>query len=187
MPGTEDLEFGSTARDQEHLVPMCTLFAGGRLFGIDTRRIREVLERTRLERVPRAPFFIGGVMPYRGEVLTTVSLRAVLGFAALQGDGGAVLVLDDGEVEEQFGLLADTVGGVTMVDRRRYVENPPTLDERNRALFDGAYRMPGGGLLVELDPERLRPVRLASGGLHEDPVAEAGGSGRNRGGTRCER
>jgi chemotaxis signal transduction protein len=58
---------------------------GTGLFGIETRQIREVLGTTTPQRVPLAPEYIAGVVPYRGEVLTTVSFRALLGLGALPG------------------------------------------------------------------------------------------------------
>ena len=63
-------------------------------FGIDTSKIREVLGERDLQRVPMSPAFIAGVVPYRGEVLTTVNLRALLGME-LQRGRCCVLVMED--------------------------------------------------------------------------------------------
>jgi purine-binding chemotaxis protein CheW len=152
-----------SASDMSEMVSLCSLMAGGKLFGIDTRMIREVLGKGRLNRVPLAPAYVGGVIAYRGEVVTAVSLRALLGIEAA-AEPGCVLVLDGDESEERFGLMVDSVGGVVMVDRRTMSANPSTLDETSRALFNGAFRTEEG-LLVQLDPERLKPSRLAETGL----------------------
>ena len=151
------------AIDHEETLSMCSLDAGGRTFGIDTRSIREVLGRRAMQRVPLAPAWIGGIVPYRGEVLTTVSFRSLLGMPASSEDS-CVLVLDGEEEGERFGLMVDGVGGVVTVERTSYAANPPTLDAAGRALFQGAFRIPGG-LLVQVNPERLRPARLAESGL----------------------
>ncbi len=153
--------------EHEEALSMCSLHAGGRTFGIDTRSIREVLGRRAMQRVPLAPTWIGGIVPYRGEVLTTVSFRSLLGMEP-SCEHSCVLVLDgDDEAEgERFGLMVDGVGGVVTVDRRSHAANPPTLDATGRALFQGAFRLPGG-LLVQVDPERLRPARLAESGLFD--------------------
>ena len=147
----------------EDLLSMCSLMSGGRLFGIDTRTIREVLGHAQMNRVPLAPTYVGGVIAYRGEVVTAVSLRALLGQAKTDGPS-CVLVLDGDENEERFGLIVDSVGGVVMVERATMSANPPTLDEASKALFTGAFRTLEG-LLVQLDPERLRPSRIAATGL----------------------
>lgn len=146
---------------ENDVVSLCSLLAGGESFGIDTRKIREVLGKRDLLKVPLAPPIIAGVVPYRGEVLTTVNFRALVGMDEY-AETGCVLVL--GEGGERFGLMVDEVGGVVTVDRSRLEANPTTLDARAKWLFDGAYRMQTG-LMVQLDPQKLRPSRLTESGL----------------------
>lgn len=152
-------------RDENNTVSLCSMFAGDESFGIDTAKIREVLGNRDLQHVPMAPAYIGGVVPYRGEVLTTVNFRALLGKEEHAG-ASCVLVLDDDEAGERFGLVVDDVGGVVTVNRKMLEANPCTLETRAKWLFDGAYKMETG-LLVQLDPQRLRPSRLAETGLFQ--------------------
>ena len=145
---------------------LCSFECGGQVFGIDTRKIREVLRVKTVQRVPLAPAYIGGVVSYRGEVLTTVSFNALLGLPRVTGDA-CVMVLDGGADEGCFGVLVvDSLGGVTNVDPATWMANPSTLDERSRVLFSGAFRL-REGILVQLDPDRLRPTRLAETRLFE--------------------
>lgn len=153
-------EFGAELGDK---VSLCSLHSGPGLFGIDTRQIREVLGALKPQRVPLAPEYIAGVVPYRGEVLTTVCFRVLLGLPRLTRPR-TVLVLDDEENEEHFGLVVDSVGGVVTMAHDALESNPSALDVRSMALFDGTYRMPSG-LMVRLDPQRLRPSRLAESGF----------------------
>jgi purine-binding chemotaxis protein CheW len=153
--------------DAADVLSLCSLMAGGRLFGIDTRTIREVLGKGSLNRVPLAPLYVGGVIAYRGEVVTAVSLRALLGLEPAEGKS-CVLVLDGDVNEERFGLMVDSVGGVVKVSRRLAAANPSTLDEASKALFIGAFRT-DEGLLVQLNPDRLKPSRLAETGLFGQP------------------
>ena len=150
-------------QEENDAVSLCSLSAGGETFGIDTRKIREVLGERELQRVPMSPTFIAGVVPYRGEVLTTVNLRALLGMEVHLGRC-CVLVMEDDEVAERFGLVVDAVGGVVTVSGRMLEENPCTLEARGKWLFDGAYKV-DAGLLVRLDPQRLCPSRLSETGL----------------------
>jgi purine-binding chemotaxis protein CheW len=144
-------------------VSLCSLYAGDETFGIDTRKIREVLGERALQRVPMSPAFIAGVVPYRGEVLTTVNLRVLLGMEASSGVC-CVLVIEDDEAAERFGIVVDAVGGVVTVSRRTLEANPCTLEARGKWLFDGAYKMENG-LMVRLDPQKLCPSRLSETGL----------------------
>lgn len=133
------------------------------MFGIDTRKIREVLGEREIQRVPKAPAFVAGIVSYRGEVLTTVNLCALLGVAQ-GGETSCVLVLEDEEAGERFGLVVDSVTGVMTVSRMALEANPSTLGARGRWLFDGVYKL-RTGLMVQLDPAKLRPSRLAETGL----------------------
>jgi purine-binding chemotaxis protein CheW len=173
--------------EAEEVMSMCSLISDGRLFGIDTRAIREVLGNAAMNRVPLAPKYVGGVIPYRGEVVTAVSLRALLGQPVTE-EHRCVLVLDGDESEERFGLIVDRVGGVVMVERTTMSANPSTLDEASRALFSGAFRT-ADGLLVQLDPERLRPSRIAETGLfahlQRSPVAHLEAGLKGNGDMRC--
>ena len=152
--------------NEDDAVSLCSMFAGSESFGIDTRKIREVLGKRDLQRVPMAPAFIGGVVPYRGEVLTTVDFRALLGMGE-HTETSCVLVLEDEDGEERFGLVVDAVGGVVTVNRNMLEANPCTLESRGKWLFDGAYKM-ATGLMVQLDPQKLRPSRLAEAGLFKN-------------------
>lgn len=150
-------------QEENDAVSLCSLFAGEETFGIDTSKIREVLGERELQRVPMSPGFIAGVVPYRGEVLTTVNLRALLGLGTHAGPC-CVLVMEDDEAAERFGLVVDAVGGVVTMSRRMLETNPCTLEARGKWLFDGAYKM-DGELMVRLDPRKLCPSRLSETGL----------------------
>src|SRR5215469_2723686 len=151
------------AHDEDDAVSLCSMIVGEESFGIDTRKIREVLGKRELERVPLAPTMIAGVVPYRGDVLTTVNFRSVLGMGEYSG-ASSVLVLDEDEGGERFGVVVDEVGGVVTVNRKMLEANPTTLEARCKWLFDGTYKM-DTGLLVQLDPQKLRPSRLAEAGF----------------------
>ncbi len=143
-------------------VAMCSLHLADRRFGIDTKQIVEVLGAKALRSVPLAPPFIGGIFAYRGEVLPAVSLRALLGLKPLNRPG-CLLVLnahDADSEQERFGLEVDEVGGVVLFDGASFARSPSTLDELGKALFSGAY-CGTEGLLVQIDPDRLTPSRLA--------------------------
>lgn len=140
----------------EALLEVCSVRVCKSLFGIPIRHILEIVGKARPRPVPLAPGFVGGLVHYRGDVLTTVSLRSLLDLPPLE-DAQDVLVLEsEGGC---FGLLVDSVGEVLTVSSVDYEPNPSTLDERRRAMLAGAYKLKDS-LLVMLDPERLDPVRL---------------------------
>jgi purine-binding chemotaxis protein CheW len=146
------------ARDKaaETLVEICSVRVGQTMFGLPITHILEIVGAARPQPVPLAPPFVGGLVHYRGDVLTTVTLRQLLGLPPKAGPQ-AILVLENSC--GCFGLLVDSVSEVLQVSSADYESNPSILDERRKALFAGAYKLEGG-LLVMLDPERLDPMRL---------------------------
>ena len=142
------------------LVETCSVRLENGLFGVPIRHILEIVGRARPQPVPLAPSYVGGLVHYRGDVLTTVSLRQLLDMPPLDGPQD-ILVLE-GVLEGSggcFGLLVDSVGEVLTVSSADHEPNPSILDERRRALFAGAYKLKDS-LLVMLDAERLDPIRL---------------------------
>lgn len=142
----------------ETLVEMCSVRLGQALFGVPMTHILEIVGSARPQPVPLAPSYVGGLVHYRGDVLTTVSLRQLLVLPPRDGPQD-ILVLDSSG--GCFGLLVDSVGEVLTVSSADYEPNPSILDERRRALFAGAYKLKDS-LLVMLDPERLDPMRLGA-------------------------
>jgi purine-binding chemotaxis protein CheW len=140
----------------ETQVEICSVRVGQGLYGIPITHILEIVGRAKPQPVPQAPGFIGGMVHYRGDVLTAVSLRQLLGLPPRDGTQD-ILVLENSS--GTLGLLVDSVCEVLTASSSEYEPNPSTMDERRRALFAGAYKLKGN-LLVMLDPENLDPMRL---------------------------
>ncbi len=149
---------------------MCSFRVGGGLYGVRIAKVREILGPTRPWDVPLAPVFVGGLVHYRGEILTTVSLRVLLNLPTLKGCG-SVLVVDC--ASGCYGLLVDEVVEMVEVESCCFEEIPATAKEGRKRLFCGVYKRTDG-LLIEMDPERLDPLRLemdaAADGLGALPV-----------------
>ncbi len=149
------------------MLEMCSVRVGPTLFGVPITHILEIVGNTRPQAVPLAPEFVGGLIHYRGDVLTTVSLRQLLGLPGRESGKDAqgadarhdILVLENSG--GCFGLLVDSVGEVLTVSSADHEPNPSTLEGRRGTLFAGAYKLPQG-LLVMLDPEQLDPMRLGA-------------------------
>lgn len=144
---------GTTATRAE----MCSVRLGDGLFGIPITHVLEIVGGARPQPVPLAPRFVGGLVHYRGDVLTTVSLRELLDMPPREGPQDILVVENAGGC---FGLLVDAVGEVLVVSADDYEANPSTVDEKKRRLFAGACKLKDG-LMVLLDPTLLDPMRLA--------------------------
>ena len=152
----------------ETLMEMCTVRLGTTMFGVPITHILEIVGAAQPQPVPMAPVFVGGLVHYRGDVLTTVSLRQLLALPPREGRQD-LLVLESSN--GCYGLLVDAVGEVLTVSSADYEPNPSILEERRRALFAGAYKLKDS-LLVMLDPKRLDPMRLGAAQAAQDERAK---------------
>lgn len=148
----------SKEKSASAIVEICTVRLGQGLFGMPISHILEIVGSTRPQPVPLAPSFVGGLVHYRGDVLTTVSLRQLLDMPPIESQQ-AILVIES--PAGCYGLLVDSVGEVLTISTAELEPNPSTLNETRRELFAGAYKLKNT-LLVMLDPEKLDPIRLGS-------------------------
>jgi purine-binding chemotaxis protein CheW len=136
---------------------VCSVRVGDTLYGVPIAHVLEILGKPATQPVPLAPWFVGGLVHYRGEVLPAVSLRRLLAMEPAQTPED-VLVFESSE--GPFGLFVDSVCEVLRVSSADHEPNPATLEARRQALFDGAWKLKDH-LLVTLDAARLEPMHLA--------------------------
>jgi purine-binding chemotaxis protein CheW len=156
-------------KKNEALVEVCSVRVGTTLFGIPIQHILEIVGKARPQPIPLAPGFVGGLIHYRGDVLTTVSLRYLLDLPPLDGAQDVLVLESDAGC---FGLQVDSVGEVLTVSGVDYEPNPSILRERRRTLLAGAYKLKDS-LLIMLDPERLDPAQLDTARLDPARVGAA--------------
>jgi purine-binding chemotaxis protein CheW len=156
---------------------VCVVRAGEMFAGVPIPHIAEIVGVVRLQPLPHAPWFVGGLVLYRGEVLTAVDLRRLFkkepGGPESPRQPCSMLVIESTACP--FGLLVDRVDEVLTVSSDDYEPNYSILDDRWRELFDGAYKLEGR-LLVMLSPERLDPFYLGHGYLVAGRQTDAGES-----------
>ena len=153
---TQTAAFRRAGESASSLIELCSVRVGETLYGMPIGYIVEILGSVRPQPVPLAPDFVGGLVHYRGDVLTTVSLRRLFGLSHAEGPQDILVLESAGGC---FGLLVDSVGEVLTVRAVDFEPNPSTLNESRADLFAGAYKLQGS-LLVLLNPERFDPIRL---------------------------
>ncbi|MHB1700105.1 MAG: chemotaxis protein CheW [Acidobacteriaceae bacterium] len=174
-------ETAASASEEKAGRAMCSFRVAERLYGVSIAKVREILGPTRPWPVPLAPAFVGGLVHYRGEVLTTVSLRVLFGLPPLEEDSSVLVVDSAGGC---YGLLVDRVVEVVEVvevGQACFEESPANLEEGRRSLLCGVHKLEKG-LLIEMDPAMLDPLRLA---FDAAPDARAAAGWEFASGTYC--
>ncbi len=167
------------------LTEVCVVRAGAQFAALPIARVAEIVGSVRPQPLPHAPWFMSGLVLYRGEALPAVDLRRLLGpeSASLgQGADGfgqpgqpcCMLVVDQADgagASGAFGLLVDSVDEVRSVSSQDCEPAPSTLGPLHKELLTGAYKQKGR-LVAMLDPSYLGSLAVAA---ERPPGGQAGG------------
>lgn len=137
----------------------CTFYLDGLFFGVEVRRVQEVIRYQEMTRVPLAAPVVSGLINLRGQIVTAIDLRRRLGLPDRPADRlpmNVVVRSDEGAVS----LLVDEIGDVQEVAEDAFERPPETLQGSSRQLIQGAYKLEDELLLV-LDVERTTAVEAA--------------------------
>jgi purine-binding chemotaxis protein CheW len=125
----------------------CTFFVDGHYFGLDVRKVQEIIRYQEMTRVPLAPPVVRGLINLRGQIVTAIDLRRRLELHDRPADQLPVNVVvhtDDGAVS----LLVDEIGDVLEVPETAFERPPETLQGPARELIRGAYKLEDRLLLI---------------------------------------
>ena len=137
----------------------CTFRLEGRHYGIDVERVQEVLGGADFSKLPLAPPSVRGLVNLRGQIVTALDLRVVLGLGGTTPSHAPHVVIANAGTP--VSLLVDAIGDVERAPEDALKPAPDTLDARTRELLRGAVPLPGRLLLV-LDLERIVETALAA-------------------------
>ena len=131
----------------------CTFFVDGYYFGLEVRRVQEIIRYQEMTHVPLAPPVVSGLINLRGQIVTAIDLRRRLELKDRPADQRPVNVVvqtEDGAVS----LLVDDIGDVMEVSEKLFERPPETLKGIARELIRGAYKLESQ-LLLLLDAEKV--------------------------------
>ncbi len=101
-------------------------------FAIEISKVREVLDMTRITKVPQTPDFIKGVINLRGAVVPVVDLRLKFGITETEKTVNTRIIIVEISMDEEttvLGALADAVNEVMDMEPEN-IEPAPKLGTR---------------------------------------------------------
>lgn len=135
-------------------------FAGGDAYALPVSILREVQPIRSLTPLPGTPGFVRGIIAVRGQVVSVLDLRVLLGLSppALTSQSAA-LVLENEAMT--FSLLADQVGEIRYLPDQDLEAGEPSLAAVDRRYIAGVTRE----CVVLIDGEKLLsdPALVVSG------------------------
>ncbi len=125
----------------------CSFQLADQCFGVDVKRVQEVIRYQDMTEVPLAPSSVCGLINLRGQIVTAVDLRSKLGLPPREAGKlpmNVVIRADDGPVS----FLVDQIGDVVEPSEQSFEPPPTTLTGPGREYLAGAYKLEEGLLLV---------------------------------------
>ncbi|MGF6495925.1 two-component system chemotaxis response regulator CheV [Luteibacter sp. 621] len=120
-------------------------------FGINVFKVREVLRRPRLERMPSMHELVSGSFDYRGQTIPVIDLAAAMGYPPLATVDSAHLIVTEFSRSVQ-GFLVSDVDRIVHVDGANMAAPPPALGYGSRV---NAVTRLDGDLLAVVDVEQV--------------------------------
>ena len=145
-------------------------------FALDISKVREVLDITRITRVPRTPDYMKGVINLRGSVVPVVDLNRKFQIRDTERTLNTRIIIGEVELESGstvLGVLADAVHEVMELDPEQ-IEPAPKIGTGLKTEFLKGMGRRGDEFIMILDIDRvfsadeLALVSQTGGGLPED-------------------
>ncbi len=142
MEGTRGRKAADAAMDQ-----MISFSVGTEQYGVDIRKVREVILPGEITPLPRAPDFVKGMINLRGDVIPVIDLREKLGRAGAGRPGEDRIIVV--EISEKLiGMIVDAVSHVLRVAPGQLEPTPPWLGGLTGEYITGVVRQTSGLIVV---------------------------------------
>jgi len=141
------------------------------VFSIDVSQVREVLDISKITKVPNAPDFMRGVINVRGNVVPIVDMRVKFGLPEIDNTVNTRIVVMDLALDDEkvvMGAIADSVHDVVELDPDQ-IELPPKIGNRWRTDFIRGIGKREDQFIMMLDVDRIFSTEEIAG------VAESSG------------
>lgn len=141
-----------------------TFKLGDESFAFNVLKTNEVLEYTRITRVPGSSGAMVGVINLRGGVVPVIDLRKKLGMPKAEVTvDTAIVILDTQFAEDKvvIGVLVDAAKQVIMLDKKQ-LEAPPKVGMKMNIEYITAIGKSDNEFIILLDSDRLFSERELS-------------------------
>jgi len=149
-------------------------------FALDVARIREILDRTQITRIPRMPDFMKGVINLRGSVVPVVDMRVKFDLGEVEQTLDTCIIVVEVEMNGDaavIGALVDAVQEVFELPSAQ-IEPPPRIGTRLDTEFIEGMGRRDEGFVIVLDVDRVFSVgELEAVGAAVEVSEEEGDAG----------
>jgi len=118
----------------------CTFYLHNLMFGVELKKVQEVIRFLEITEIPLAPRVVSGLMNLRGQIVTGIDLRRRLDMADRPEEMhpmNVVIRSGDGAVS----LQVDVIGDVVEVTEESFERPPETLQGKVREVILGVHKL----------------------------------------------
>lgn len=130
------------------------------IFSVDISKVREVLDFTRITKVPQTPDFMLGVINLRGSVVPVVDMRLKFGLDQAETTVNTCIIIVEIELDAEttvLGALVDSVQEVMELDPDQ-IEPPPRIGTRLNTKFIKGMGKRDDQFMIILDIDKVFSV-----------------------------
>ncbi|MCP4157348.1 MAG: chemotaxis protein CheW [bacterium] len=138
-----------------------TFKLGEEIYALEITNVREVLDFTRVTKVPKTPHFMKGVINLRGGVVPVVDLRLKFGMSETDKTVDTCIIIVEITIDEEnslIGALADSVQEVMDLDEE-HIEPPPKIGTHLDTSFIKGMGKHNDNFIIILNIEKVFSVR----------------------------
>lgn len=145
---------GALARDKhDEVVRWVTFHLAEETYGVNVMQVQEVLRVPDVAPVPGAPAQVLGIINLRGNVVTVLDARKLLGLAANEvTDNTRVVIVEAGKL--RVGLLVDSVAEVVNIATSD-IDPPPTIGKDDGSRYILGVRSSADQIIILIDLDKL--------------------------------
>jgi purine-binding chemotaxis protein CheW len=122
--------------------------------GIELTRVQELLRFQEMTSVPLAPSAIEGLINLRGQIVTALDVRRILGLPAVESEDSLPMNIVIQSEGGAVSLLVDEICDVLDVPRQASTPLPENMPAQQRDLIEQVYQLETGLLLI-LNTDRV--------------------------------
>ena len=151
-----ELKESSEAREaaENNDFKMVTFSLGGKDYGIDIMKVKEILKVNKFTYVPNSETYVKGVYNLRGDIISIIDFRKMFGVPEIKKDDDLediiVLNLDD----KRIGVIVDSINKVIALPSETIKEPHPIFSNINIKYIMGIVEK-GSSIYLILDVERI--------------------------------
>jgi purine-binding chemotaxis protein CheW len=132
---------------------LASFYVGDHLLGLDIYHVQEINRQFDITSVPHAPDYVRGVLNLRGEVVTAIDLRRILGLQSVPISAATrnLIVHHRGEL---VGVLVDRIADILSIPRDGVLPPPSNVIDVDNRFIEGVYTL-DNDIVVILDVDEV--------------------------------